>query len=443
MAAALKIPPGPTSSTLGFGSIAKMGAKGLIDFYYDLWREYGDLVQFRTGPINSLMVTRPEHIQHVLVKHPEIYIKGMSHEKLRTAIGNGIFNLEGDPWRRQRKLMQPSYTPLGIRQYADIMTGEATNLVRRWQAMPEGQVLDINVEMVRITMSVISRSIFGVDIGEHHRVFGQALHQLLEYTTRSSFSILDAPLFVPTPKNQRLKRAKQIVREFIFDIIQKRRDEGFQEDLLSMLMNARDEETGETMTDEELHDEILITLFAGHETTATLLTWTWYQLATHPEVEVQLHEELARVLVGRTPSLDDVERLTYTHQVLNETLRLYSPVPIIARDSVEADTLEDFQIPAKALVVIVPYVTHRNPEFWDNPLAFDPAHFSEEQVAARPRYAFYPFGAGQRICIGNHFAMLEAVLLLAEIAQRYQLRLGGTQQWRCQVCRRGAPSLPA
>lgn len=177
------------------------------------------------------------------------------------------------------------------------------------------------------------------------------------------------------------------------------------------------------MSDEQLHDEVLITIFAGHETTASLLTWTFYLLSQHSEVEAKLHEELERVLAGRTPTLDDIASLPYTRMVLDETLRLYSPVPVLARDSVTDDEIDGHLIPKGAMVTVVPYATHRHPEFWDHPLEFYPEHFTEERVAQRPRYAYFPFGSGQRICIGIHFAQMEAALILAEVAQRYRARL--------------------
>jgi cytochrome P450 len=231
------------------------------------------------------------------------------------------------------------------------------------------------------------------------------------------------PLFIPTPGNQRLKWAKKTIRDFIYQIIQQRRTEGLQDDLLSMLMSARDEETGQAMTDEQLHDEVLITIFAGHETTASLLTWTLYLLSKHTEVEAKLHEELDRVLQGRTPTMDDIPNLPYTRMVLDETLRLYSPVPILARDAAKDDEIDGQPIPKGSLMIVVPYATHRHPDFWDHPLEFYPEHFTPERVEKRPRYAYFPFGAGQRVCLGVHFALMEAVLILAEVAQHYRARL--------------------
>lgn len=405
-------------------SLNDMRKRGLIDFYYHLWREYGDVVQFRLGPLKTFLFVRPEHIQHILVKNPDKYIKGLSHDRLRTAIGSGILTLEGEAWKQQRRLMQPTYTPRGIRQFANIMLEETLKLVEKWSdprcvAIP----VDINQEMAHVTISVISRSMFGVDISENFREVILALYSLLDYTAATTNAILTVPLFIPTPRNRRVKAAKQLVHDFVFDIIRQRRQEGLRDDLLSLLMSAKDEETGEVMDDEQLHDEVLITFFAGHETTATLLTWTWYLLAHYPAVEEKLHAELAAVLAGHTATLDDLHHLPYTRMVLDEVLRLYSPVTILARDAAVDDNVEGFPVPAGSLITMMPYVTHRHPEFWEKPLDFYPEHFTEDRLAARPRYAYYPFGAGQRICIGNHFAQMEATLMLAELAQRFRPRL--------------------
>ena len=416
-------PPGPKGAPI-VGSLFDFRRSGTLDFYRDVWQQYGDVASATIGPVKFFIVTRPEHIQHVLVKHPDKYIKGLSHDKLRLAIGNGILTLEGEKWYRQRKLMQPVYTPKGIRPFAEIMTEESQHLIERWRTqLPPDRVVDINQEMTRVTMKVISRAMFGIDMDENFREAAQALIMLLEYTSATTNSLIDVPLFIPTPANQRLKHAKRVLRDFLMGIIQTRRKEGLHDDLLSMLMSSKDEETGTTMTDEQLHDEALITFFAGHETTASLLTWTWYLLSKSPDVESKLHAELAQALHGRTPSLDDLPNLVYTRMVLDEALRLYSPVPILARDAAVDDELAGYHVLKGTMVVVLPYATHRHPEFWQKPMEFYPEHFDAAAVAQRPRYAYFPFGSGQRICIGLHFAQMEAALILADVAQRFQLRL--------------------
>jgi cytochrome P450 len=422
-----KIAPGPRGLPV-LGSIPDLRSQGILDFYIEVWREFGDVARVQMGPMTIHQFVRPEHVQYILVKNQKNYLKGFSHDKLRVPLGMGILTSEGELWRRQRRLMSPTYTPKAVTQFAGIMLNEVQKTLERWQAHPAGEPLAINVEMMRLAMSVISRSMFTIDIGEDFAEAGTALSFILEFANKRTMTLIDPPLFIPTPMNQKLKRSLKTLDDFLYGIIAERRQQPPGDDLLSILMHARDEETGEVMSDKQLRDEALITFFAGHETTAQLLTWSWFLLSKHPETEENLHEELARVLGGRSPGLDDLDDLVYTRMVLDETLRLYSPVAVMARDAVDDDEIDGFFIPAGSMVTINPYITHRHPEFWEKPDAFYPEHFTPEQVEARPRYAYYPFGAGPRICLGKHFALLEAVLALSEMAQHYQLQLVSGQE---------------
>ena len=286
----------------------------------------------------------------------------MSHDKLRIALGNGLLTSEGPFWSRQRRLMSPTYTPRGVTRFAEIMTGAAADLLGGWQP---GRTMAVNQEMMVLAMNVISRSMFGIDIGEKYADAGRALGYILEFAAARTMSIIDPPLFIPTPANNRLKWALRTIDEFLYGIIAERRLQPPGDDLLSLLMSARDEETGETMDEKQLRDEVLITFFAGHETTAQLFSWTAYLLDQHPQVESRLHAELEEVLGGRTPTLEDVPRLVYTRQVVDETLRLYSPVAVTARDVIETDEIGGYEIPAGSMVMVAPYLTHRHPEFWE------------------------------------------------------------------------------
>jgi len=423
----VKVAPGPRGKFL-LGSLTQMQSKGTLLFYVDAWREFGDVSRFKMGPMTIHQVIRPEHIHHVLVQKSGNYVKGLSHDKLRVSLGWGILTSEGELWRRQRRLMQPTFTPKGVTRFAGVMADATRKMLERWQNCREGEALPINLEMMRLAMSVISRSMFSVDISEDFAQAGEALRFILEFTNQRTMTLIDPPLFLPTPMNRRLKRALKTIDDFLYRIIAERRRGAAGDDLLSVLMQARDPETGQAMSEKQLRDEVLITFFAGHETTAQLLTWAWYLLSGHSRVEQKLHAELAEVLGGRTPALQDVAQLPYTGMVIDETLRLYSPVAMLARDVVEDDEIGGYHIPGGSMVVITPFITHRHPDFWEKPETFYPEHFTAERVQDRPRYAYYPFGAGQRICIGKHFALLEAILVLAEVAQRYQLRLVPGQQ---------------
>ena len=414
--------PGPRGLPL-IGSIGALRAKGPLDFWFDLWREYGDVTRAQMGPQTLMQFVRPDHVQHILVKNKDNYVKGMSHDTLRIPLGTGLLTAEGELWRRQRRLMSPTYTPRAVQQFADIMLDATEKMLARWREIPTGSAIAVNLEMMRLTMSVISRSIFTVDIGEDFAEAGQALTQILDFAGQRSVSLLTLPLSVPTPGNQRLNKALATIDQFLYGIIADRRKKPPGDDLLSLLMQMRDEETGEGMSEKQLRDEVLITFFAGHETTAQLLTWVWYLFSKHPEVEERFHAELGEKLGGRTPQAGDVEELEYTRMIMDETLRLYSPVAIMARDALEDDEVGGYQVPAGCIVIISPYMTHRHPDFWERPLEFYPNHFAPQQLETRPRYAYYPFGAGPRTCLGKHFALLEGALVLAKVGQRYRLRL--------------------
>ncbi|MCA9870425.1 MAG: cytochrome P450 [Caldilineae bacterium] len=415
--------PGPQQNLL-LGALIGSRDGDTISFYMDLWRKYGDLARVKMGPMAIHLIVNPDHVRHVLVERVDNYPKGMSHDKLRIALGNGLLTSDNPLWKYQRKLMQPTYTPKGIAQFGDIMVDAADQMLARWRVRSNPDAaLVVNQEMMRLAMSVISRSTFGLDISEDFKEAGQALMTILEFASARSMSFIDPPLFVPTPMNRRFKQALETIDNFLYGIIHERQRQGPGDDLLSLLMTARDEETGAVMDEKQLRDEVLITFFAGHETTAQLLTWTWYLLSKHPHVEEKLHAEVDTVLNGRQPNLDDVKDLVYTRQILDETLRLYSPVAIMARDPLADDEIDGCLIPGGSMVTIMPFITHRHPAFWDNPEGFMPERFEPAEIKKRPRYAYYPFGAGPRICIGQHFALLEATLVLAELAQHYRLKL--------------------
>jgi cytochrome P450 len=415
--------PGPKPGVMDMAKSIMGRREDVIVSYLKLWHTYGDVARVKAGPMTIHQFVRPEHIRHIMVSHVDNYPKGVSHDKLRIALGNGILTSDGPFWTRQRKLMQPTYTPKGVAVYADIMADATEKMLARWQNLPQdADPLAVNGEMMHLAMSIISRSMFGIDISDNYADAGDALLGILEYAASTSMSFIDPPLYVPTAKNRRFKQAISTIDEFLYGIIDERLQMPLGEDLLSLLISARDEE-GNAMDRKQLRDEVLITFFAGHETTANLLTWTLVMLSRHPLVRERLHAELETVLNGRTPTLEDVSNLVYTRRVIDEALRLYAPVAVMGRDPLADDEIDGYHIPAGSLVTVTPYITHRHPEFWHNPEAFDPERFTPEEAAKRPRYAYYPFGAGPRICIGQHFALLEAVLALATIAQRFELQL--------------------
>lgn len=417
----ITFPPGPRGKPI-LGSLMEMQRKGMLPFYRDLWQQYGDLVHLKMGPLHQFVLTQPDHVQHVLAAHGKTYVKGIGFKKLQLALGNGLFISEGELWQRQRRLLQPPFTARAIARFADTMVAATEAMLARWDADKPTQPLDINIEMMQLAMQIIGRTMFGTDVGAEALEAGDAFTYVLNFMSERSVTLLDPPLFVPTAQNQRFKQAMRLLNVYMREIVERRKSAGTGDDLLSILLQARDETTGAGMSEQQLYDEVLTIFFAGHETTAQALTWTWHLLAQHPDVEEQLHDELARVLGGRAPTFADVPQLQYTRMVIQEALRLYPPVWIFVRDALIEDQIGGYRIPPRSMIVLSPYLTHRHPALWQDPERFDPQRFAPEREASRPRYAYFPFGGGKRTCLGDKFAMLEAQLVVATVAQRYRLR---------------------
>jgi len=418
-----RIAPGPRGSFL-LGSLPEMQRKGQLLQMMDAWREYGDVVRFKMGPLVQHLFVRPEHVKHILLTHQQNYSKGIGFAKVKFALGNGLFVSEGDLWRQQRRLMHPPFTARAVEQFAQEMVEATDEMLDRWEPFAtRGEALDVNQEMMRLAMDIIGRTMFGKEVGREAIAAAQAFSFVLEYVGKRTVTLFDIPRFIPIPDNRRFNRAMDLLKTYIGEIISARQGETEERlDLLSLLLHARDEETGQGMSVNQLHDEVLTIFFAGHETTAQTLTWAWFLLSQHPDVAHRLHEEVD-ALGGRPPTLADLPQLPYARMIVEETMRLYPPVWAFPRDAIEEDEIGGYHIPKGSMVLVSQYLTHRHPEFWDNPEIFDPERFTPERSEGRPRYAFFPFGVGPRICLGIHFAYLEAHLVLATVAQRYRLDL--------------------
>jgi cytochrome P450 len=359
----------------------------------------------------------------VLRENYKNYVKG--YGKVRVLLGNGLVLSEGSFWRRQRRLMQPAFHRRRLAGFADAMTDETARMLDSWEAkVVEGKPLDVAMEMTLLTQRIIVKTMFGSDVGEE----GERIARAFETALAGIDARFLIPLWMtrlPLPVNRRFKKALATIDEAVHRIIRERRREGQEggDDLLSMLMEARDEETGETMSDQQIQDEVTTIYLAGHETTAVTLAWAWYLLSKSPEVARGVREEVSRVLGERTPGIEDVPNLTYTKMVIDETLRLYPAAWMISRTAVEEDEIEGYRIPAGQTLFLSPYVTHRRPDLWPNPEGFDPERFAPESGGERPRFAYFPFGGGPRQCIGNNFAHVEAILVVAMVMQRYRLDL--------------------
>ena len=420
------VAPGPKSR---FGFSVMPGLFGARE--ERIWRyaadanEYGDIVRYETGPFVIHVTRSPDHIKHVFQENHANYIKGRGMRKMKVFLGEGLLTSEGTFWRRQRKLVQPAFHRQRLQALASIMSDTAAEMLAAWKplALAERPV-DIARQMMRITLNIAAKTLFSVDVSHEAESVGRALSVALDEASRRTFTVLDAPMWVKTPRNVRYQRAMDELDRVVYGIIATRREtktDAF--DLLGMLMAVKDEDTGETMSDKQLRDETMTLFLAGHETTANVLSWTWYLLSKHPEEYRRLEREVDQVLAGRAPSFADLGDLKRTRMVVEESMRLFPPAWIVGRTALGADVIGGYAIPKGSIVAASPFLVHRHPAFWPNPEGFDPGRLDADVAAKRHKYAYFPFGGGPRICIGNQFAMMEAQILVAMIAQRYRLEL--------------------
>jgi cytochrome P450 len=412
--------PGPRGRPL-LGHIRDIQRRPL-EFYTSLRRRYGDVVRFRSiFPFRPFLLSHPDDIEYVLRKNARNYPKdAFVNARFKLILGEGLLTSEGELWRRQRRLAQPAFHRRRIPALAGLMTGETEALLEQWNGRP----LDVAEAMTRLTLGIVGRALLGTAIdNEEAGALGRAFRVTLAHTNYRSTHLFAIPERFPTPRNRRFLAARRFLDESVYRLIaERRRSEVDGGDLLSMLLLARDEETGEGMSDRQLRDEVVTILVAGYETTATTLAWTWHLLGEHPEAEARLHAELDETLNGRTPTFEDLGSLPYTKMVIQEAMRLYPPAWALVRRAREDDEIRDYRVPAGSTIVLCQYVTHRHPDFWEEPERFDPERFAPERAAGRPPFAYFPFGGGQRLCIGNNLAMMEAQLILATVARRYRLR---------------------
>ncbi len=415
-------PPSPPGSWL-FGHLFEL-QRDMLGFVTRCARELGDVVAWRLGRHRVYQINHPDLIEEVLVKNNRNFTKDFSLQLYRPVIGNGLLTSEGDFWLRQRRLIQPAFLRQRLAAYGEIMTAYARRMLDDWH---DGQTFDMHEQMMRLTLYIAAKTLFDADMGEEAGDVGEALEEALRcIDTRLLFH---PPLWIPTPGNRRLNRAVRRLDSHLFRMIEQRRASGKDHgDFLSLLLNARDEDDGGRMTDRQLRDEAMTLFLAGHETTALALTWTWYLLAQNPEVVAKLHAELDAVLAGREPTVADLPRLRYAERVVTESMRLYPPAYGLAREAVADCEIGGYRVPAGTTLYFLQWVVQRDPRFFPDPDAFNPDRWTEEFTQRLPKYAYFPFGGGPRLCIGNSFAMMEAVLALATVAQRYRVELVPDQE---------------
>jgi cytochrome P450 len=413
--------PGPRGHWL-LGSMPEFLANNL-GFITQVAREYGDVARYRMAHMSWYQVNHPDGVARILQENWRNYGKGaLTLGVLRPVAGNGLLLSEGESWLRQRRLMQPTFNHRHVASFGEMMVEATGEMLDRWQQNAAGRPIDILQEMSHLTLDIVSQALFNTRVGDAARAVGQAVTTLVEDIGYRFEVPFYPPSAVPTPRNLRRRAALAALDRTVYGIIQaRRRGETAGGDLLGLLMGVRDQETGAAMSDKQLRDEVITLFIAGHETTAVTLSWAWHLLAEHPAHAVCLHAELADVLGGRLPTIADLPNLPYSRMVIEETLRLFPPAWVTNRQALDEDEICGYRIPAGAIMLISPYVIHRNPAYWDNPEMFDPERFTPERSAGRPHYAYFPFGGGPRQCIGKGFALMEAQLILAMVSQHYRL----------------------
>jgi len=417
-----QLPPGPRSH-LGMSSAISF-ARDPLGYFCRVAKDYGDLVTIPFLGQQFFLANHPDLIEEVLVKQNQAFIKDkMLREYAKPVFGRGLLSSDGEFWLAQRRLAQPAFHRSRIAAYSETMTTFTERALANWH---DGEVRDTHADMMHLTLEVVAKTLFNTAAAAEATAIGAALDAIMvRFDNQDLLMVLEQAtgITLPTAKLRRYQAGVRNLDAIVFQLINERRahpaDTG---DLLSMLLAARDEE-GNGMNDQQLRDESVTIFLAGHETTALSLSWTWYLLAQHPEVAATLHAELQQVLDGRTPTLADLPALRYTEQVIQESMRLYPPAWAIQRETTRDVELGGYLIPKGSDVLMSQYVMHRDPRYFDQPERFYPARWANDFAKTLPKYAYFPFGGGPRLCIGVSFAMMEAVLMLATIAQQFELTL--------------------
>lgn len=413
-------PPGP-------GNLFRRGElfaarRDPLRFLVSVAERYGDISYFKGGPFEVYFLTHPDQVRDVLTTHHHRFMKGQGIQEMKRLLGEGLLTSEDPLHKRQRRLIQPMFHHSRIGTYGDVMVRYAEDLGRSWT---DGQAADVHDEMMKLTLSIVGKCLFDTDIQDSAaKRIGAALAAALELFGKfQSFPFTDLLMRLPLPAKSRFLEAKESLDSIVFGLIGERRATGDRGDLLSTLLLAQDDEGAGGMSDQQVRDEAMTILLAGHETTANALTWTWYLLSQHPDVEAKLHHEIDSLPGDRLPSVEDLSRLPYAERVVSEAMRLYPPAWVLGRKALEDHDVDGYVVPAGSLVLLSPYVVHHDARWFPDPYGFDPDRWTPEAQRSRPKHSYFPFGGGQRLCIGESFAWMEAILVLVTVARRWRLRL--------------------
>ncbi len=411
-------PPGPK----GLPVVGNLFAysRDPLGFLSRCSREYGDVVRLGFPGPPAYLISHPDGVEYVLVKNNKNFVRDRYTRAELAILGNGLLVNEGDSWRRQRRLAQPAFHRRRVEAFGETMVSFTERMLDGWQ---DGDILDVHAEMMRLTLEIVAKTLFDTDISREAEGVGRSMEAIMARSSDQGSSVFlrMLPDSVPTPGNLAYRRATRRLDGIIDALVEERRRSGADAgDLLSMLLHAEDED-GRGMSDRQLRDEAMTIILAGHETTAIALSWTWHLLGTHPEVEARLLAELEEVLGGRAPTVEDMPRLRYADAVIKESMRLYPPAWAVGREAVGDCEIGGYHVPAGAQLFISQYVVQRDGRFFDDPGSFDPERWTDGRTEDLPPYAYFPFGGGPRMCIGSGFAKMEAMLLLATVAQRFGL----------------------
>ena len=385
----------------------------------------GDVVRLGL-PGETHLLSHPTHVKHVLQDNHQNYCKGWVFNRIKPYWGESLLTADGDAWREQRRRVQPSFKREHTLAFAPMITRRTAEMLDRWDSLAGSrQPLDLYTEMTQLALVIIGDVLFGVELWADVSEMAEAVQSALRVLKTRVAALAPLPLWMPTRSNRRFNAAMRTLNSRVAAIVEQNRrsGNGSASSFVAKLMEARDASTGARMTDAQLHQEIIGMLQQGHDTIGETLAWTWYLLSLHPEIERKLFLEVSRVVGNRMPVVSDLEHLEYASMILQESMRLYPPVWVIPRDAINDDQIGGCRIRAGSTVLLSPYLTHRHQEFWENPEAFDPDRFLPERVKERPRHAYFPFGGGPRLCMGADMAMMEMLLIMVMVVQKYRLHL--------------------
>jgi cytochrome P450 len=414
--------PWPFGSITWFAKDPLNFCEKIVPGYDGIFEVTSILFRAATDFKRMMFISDPDYVKHILQDNNRNYRKSFGYEMLKLLLGQGLVTSEGDFWRKQRRLIQPAFHRERLAAFAKIMTDECNEMLNKWEPLPDGSVVNLSHALMEMTLRIICKAMFSTDVNDAIEVVNREFNVANEKLIARVLHPLRVPLWIPTAGNLREKKAYSSIHQVVISIIEKRRKSGkHYDDLMAMLMEARDEDTGEMMSDEQIKDEVVTIFLAGHETTSVALAWLFHCLDENPEAETRLLEEAKNVLNGSAVGLDNLRQLEYTKMVIDETMRLYPPVWGLGRHAYEDDVIDGYLIPKDTNCFIPIFYLHRAEKYWKEPLKFMPERFNKENSKDRHRFVYFPFGGGPRLCIGNNFALMEMQLAVPMIVQRFKL----------------------